>query len=362
MNASENSIDSHVSRKPKESGLDYLQRMGEQKKTYGLLGCLVGCVKNIYEDNGKGGIAGVDSGQEEVCCYFPEKITVSEGDKVAYRKGTYNILAVLEFARPYEPKQTVTFADVGGLDCQIDELKTALMYFDEDMRKKMEDIKSKPPRGVLLYGPPGTGKTLLAKACANYVDRPFYSVSAPQILDKFLSESPKNIKRLFDQARKEAPSIVYIDEISAFAGHRDYQTRDGGVRGEVSRTVDELLNQMDGMNGNGYVLVLASTNKPLDIDDALWNRFNKKLSIPTPNEEAKRQIIEIKLKGVKTEGKIDAGEVARILHAQMQDASGRSIEDILEAAKMISLKRDEAFSFEHVKESIDSYVTQSKRG
>jgi 26S proteasome regulatory subunit T2 len=185
-----------------------------------------------------------------------------------------------------------TYADVGGLDQQIQEIKESVElplthpeYYDE--------MGIKPPKGVILYGPPGTGKTLLAKAVANQTSATFLRVVGSELIQKYLGDGPKLVRELFRVAEEHAPSIIFIDEIDAI-GTKRYESNSGGER-EIQRTMLELLNQLDGFDSRGDVKVLMATNRIETLDPALIRpgRIDRKIEFPLPDEKTKRRIFGI---------------------------------------------------------------------
>jgi len=163
------------------------------------------------------------------------------------------------------------------------------------------------PKGVLLYGPPGTGKTLLAKAVANEADANFYTLNGPEIMNKYYGESEKALRDLFDEAEKNAPSIIFIDEIDAIAPKREE------AGGELERRiVSQLLTLMDGLKGRGQVIVIGATNRPDSIDPALRRpgRFDREMEISMPNEKSRKEILEIHTRGMPLAKDVDLGKIA----------------------------------------------------
>jgi 26S proteasome regulatory subunit T2 len=197
-----------------------------------------------------------------------------------------------------------TYADIGGLDNQIQEIKKSVelpLTHPEDY----EEMRIKPPKEVILYGPPGTGKTLLAKAVANQTSGTFLRVVGSELIQKYLSVSgwlraypevpkwPKLVRELFQVAEEHAPSIVFIDEIDAI-GTRRYDSNSGGER-EIQRTMLELLNQLDGFDSRGDVKVFMAKNRIETLDPALIRPgpIDRKIEFPLPDEKTKKRIFQI---------------------------------------------------------------------
>jgi len=185
-----------------------------------------------------------------------------------------------------------TYADIGGLEAQIQEIKEAV-ELPLTHPEIYEDIGIKPPKGVILYGVPGTGKTLLAKAVANSTSATFLRVVGSELIQKYLGEGPKLVRELFRVAEEMAPSLVFIDEIDA-VGTKRYDATSGGER-EIQRTMLELLNQLDGFDSRGDVKVMLATNRIESLDPALLRpgRIDRKIEFPMPDEKTKRKIFQI---------------------------------------------------------------------
>merc|ERR1712008_402583 len=185
-----------------------------------------------------------------------------------------------------------SYADIGGLETQIQEIKEAV-ELPLAHPELYEDIGIKPPKGVILYGEPGTGKTLLAKAVANQTSATFLRVVGSELIQKYLGDGPKLVRELFRVADEHAPSIVFIDEIDA-VGTKRYDSNSGGER-EIQRTMLELLNQLDGFDSRGDVKVIMATNRIDSLDPALIRpgRIDRKIEFPLPDEKTKRRIFNI---------------------------------------------------------------------
>ncbi|XP_074276320.1 26S proteasome regulatory subunit 4 homolog A-like [Silene latifolia] len=185
-----------------------------------------------------------------------------------------------------------SYADIGGLDAQIQEIKEAV-ELPLTHPELYEDIGIKPPKGVILYGEPGTGKTLLAKAVANSTSATFLRVVGSELIQKYLGDGPKLVRELFRVADELSPSIVFIDEIDA-VGTKRYDAHSGGER-EIQRTMLELLNQLDGFDSRGDVKVILATNKIESLDPALLRpgRIDRKIEFPLPDIKTRRHIFQI---------------------------------------------------------------------
>jgi len=188
-----------------------------------------------------------------------------------------------------------------------------------------------PWKGVLLFGPPGTGKTMLAKAVASQAKTTFFNVSASTLVSKFHGESEKMVRLLFEMARHYAPSTIFFDEIDALM-----TSRGGGNEHDASRRLKaEMLAQMDGVGtGSGLVMVLATTNTPWDLDEALRRRLEKRIYIPLPDTESRRKMFDLHLATVKIEG-VDVG----VLAERTEGFSGADIKLLCREACMVPMRR-----------------------
>merc|ERR1719376_993721 len=191
-----------------------------------------------------------------------------------------------------EKAPTESYADIGGLDQQITEIKESveLPLTNPEM---YETVGILPPKGVILYGPPGTGKTLLAKAVANHTKATFLRIVGSEMIKKYLGEGPKLVRELFQAASDNAPCIIFIDEIDA-VGSKRYNAQSGGER-EIQRTMLELLNQLDGFDDRGDVKVIMATNRIDSLDPALLRpgRIDRKIEFPLPDDKTKKKIFEL---------------------------------------------------------------------
>jgi len=224
----------------------------------------------------------------------------------------------------------VTLDDVGGLGNQI----RMLMDIVEIALVKPEITKAlglRPPKGVLLYGPPGTGKTLIAKAIANSVMANFFYISGPEIGSKYYGESEKRLRDIFEQAEKNAPSIIFIDEIDAIAPNRDTAMSETD-----RRIVAQLLTLMDGISSGSGVLVIGATNRPNAIDPALRRpgRFDREIEIPVPDKEARLEILKIHTRRIPLKD-VDLEKIAEITHGFV----GADLEALVREAVMNAYHR-----------------------
>ena len=225
----------------------------------------------------------------------------------------------------------VSYEDIGGLDEEIKKVRE-MIELPLNHPELFSKLGIEPPKGVLLYGPPGTGKTLLAKAVANETNANFYSISGPEIMSKFYGESESRLREIFEEAEKNAPSIIFIDELDSIAPKREE------VTGDVERrVVSQLLTLMDGLKSRGKVIVIAATNRPNAIDPALrrGGRFDREIEIGIPNQEGRKAIFQIHTRGMPLADNVDLDELARVTHGFV----GADIEALCKEAAMIALRR-----------------------
>merc|ERR1712194_359878 len=228
---------------------------------------------------------------------------------------------------------TETFADIGGLEQQIQEIKEAV-ELPLTHPELYEDIGIRPPKGVILYGVPGTGKTLLAKAVANSTSATFLRMVGSELIQKYLGDGPKLVRELFRVAEENAPSIVFIDEIDA-VGTKRYDSSSRGTR-EIQRTMLELLNQLDGFDTRGDVKVLLATNRIDSLDPALLRpgRIDRKIEFTLPDAKTKRSIFKI------STAKMTLAEDVNIEEFVMckDDIAGADIKAICTEAGLLALR------------------------
>jgi len=225
----------------------------------------------------------------------------------------------------------VSYEDIGGLEEEIKKIREMVelpLKYPEIFRK----LGIEAPKGVLLYGPPGTGKTLLAKAVANETNANFYSINGPEIMSKFYGESESRLREIFDEAEKNAPSIIFIDEIDSIAPKREE------VTGEVEkRVVSQLLSLMDGLKARGKVVVIGATNRPNALDPALRRpgRFDREIEIGIPDQKGRLEILQIHTRGMPLAKDVDLKQISEITHGFV----GADLEALCKEAAMRALRR-----------------------
>ena len=208
-----------------------------------------------------------------------------------------------------ENKNKVTFADVAGIDEAKQELSEIVDFLKDS--KKYTDVGAKIPRGCLLIGSPGTGKTLLARAIAGEAGVPFFSISGSDFVEMFVGVGASRVRDMFEQAKKSAPCIVFIDEIDAVGRHRGSGV--GGGNDEREQTLNQLLVEMDGFSDNEGVVIIAATNRPDVLDRALLRpgRFDRQITVPNPDIVGREQILAVHVKKISSASDVDIKTIAR---------------------------------------------------
>jgi transitional endoplasmic reticulum ATPase len=225
----------------------------------------------------------------------------------------------------------ITYDDVGGLEEVKQDLVEAVEW-PLDYPEVFETLDTEPPKGVLTYGPPGTGKTLLAKAVANASDSNFISVKGPELLNKYVGESEKGVREVFKKARQNAPTVIFFDEIDSIAPERG-----GSMDTQVTeRVVSQLLTELDGIEELKNVKVIAATNRPDRIDKALLRpgRLDSLVEVPVPDEEARREILEIHTRGSPLADGVDLSDIA----ARTGGYTGSDLEALARVASMNAMR------------------------
>jgi transitional endoplasmic reticulum ATPase len=230
-----------------------------------------------------------------------------------------------------EKLPTVTYEDIGGLSEIVPKIREMI---EVPLRRPeiFERLGVEPPKGVLLHGSPGTGKTLIAKAVANEAGAHFISLAGPEIFSKWYGQTEENLRKVFDEAEKSAPSIIFIDEIDAIAPKREQ------VTGEVERrTVSQLLTLMDGLKSRGRVIVIAATNRVNALDPALRRsgRFDREIEVPVPDKKGRKEILQIHSRYMPLEKDIDLDNLADVTHGYV----GADIAGLVKEAAMHALRR-----------------------
>ncbi len=225
----------------------------------------------------------------------------------------------------------ISYEDIGGLRREI-QLVREMIELPLRHPELFQKLGIEPPKGVLLHGPPGTGKTMIAKAVASETDSNFITISGPEIVSKYYGESEQKIREIFEEAEKDAPSIIFIDEIDSIAPKREE------VTGEMERrVVAQLLSLMDGLQSRGQVVVIAATNRPNSIDEALrrGGRFDREIEIGIPDRNGRKQILLIHTRGMPLEKDVSLVEIADVTHGFV----GADLSSLCKEAAMHALRR-----------------------
>ncbi|WFO75881.1 CDC48 family AAA ATPase [Desulfurococcaceae archaeon MEX13E-LK6-19] len=245
-------------------------------------------------------------------------------------KSTTNLILLEKPDEQYKVPR-VTYEDIGGMKHIIQRVRE-LVELPLRHPELFKRLGIEPPKGILLYGPPGVGKTLLAKAVANEAEAYFIAINGPEIMSKFYGESEQRLREIFEQAKKNAPAIIFIDEIDAIAPKRDE------VVGEVERrVVAQLLALMDGLESRGDVIVIAATNRPNALDPALRRpgRFDREIEIPLPDKQGRLEILQIHTRGMPLAPDVDLEKLAEITHGY----TGADLAALAKEAALHALRR-----------------------
>ena len=240
-------------------------------------------------------------------------------------------------ARRYEPtEQRTTFADVAGIDEATEDLAEVVDFLKHPARYRA--LGAQVPRGVLLTGPPGTGKTLLAKAVAGEADVPFFSMSASEFIEMIVGVGASRVRDLFEQAKSEAPAIIFIDELDAIGRSRAAGSIPGGGHDEREQTLNQVLTEMDGFTGNEGVIVLAATNRPEILDAALLRpgRFDRRVTVNPPDARGREQILRVHTRSVPLARDVDLAAVASSTPGMV----GADLRNLVNEAALLAARRN----------------------
>jgi transitional endoplasmic reticulum ATPase len=266
----------------------------------------------------------LDLESEEIDAEILESLEVTEGDVKDAMKG----IQPSAMREVFVEVPDVTWNDVGGLEDTKERLRETIQW-PLDFPEVFEAMDMEAAKGVLMYGPPGTGKTLLAKAVANESQSNFISIKGPELLNKYVGESEKGVREVFEKARSNAPTVIFFDEIDSIAGERGQRQGDSGV-GE--RVVSQLLTELDGLEELEDVVVIATTNRPDLIDSALLRpgRLDRHVHVPVPDEEGRKRIFEVHTRNKPLAESVDLEWLA----AETEGYVGADIEAVTREASM----------------------------
>ena len=260
-------------------------------------------------------------------------------------------------ARRYdEDNIKITFKDVAGADEAKQELEEVVEFLKHP--KKYNDLGAKIPKGVLLYGPPGTGKTLLAKAVAGEAGVPFFSISGSDFVEMFVGVGASRVRDLFEQAKKSAPCIVFIDEIDAVGRQRGAGL--GGGHDETEQTLNQLLVEMDGFGANEGIIMIAATNRPDILDPALLRpgRFDRQIVVDRPDIKGRQEILKVHVKGKPISPEVELGVIAR----RTPGFTGADLSNLVnEAALMAARKNKNKIDMPEMEEAAERVIMGPER-
>ncbi|HEX9077566.1 MAG TPA: ATP-dependent zinc metalloprotease FtsH, partial [Anaerolineae bacterium] len=251
---------------------------------------------------------------------------------------------------------TITFADVAGVDEAKQELQEVVEFLKEP--GKFTALGARIPRGVLLVGPPGTGKTLMARAVAGEANVPFFSISGSEFVEMFVGVGASRVRDLFTTAKKQAPCIVFVDEIDAVGRHRGAGV--GSSSDEREQTLNQILVEMDGFDTDTNVIIVAATNRPDILDPALLRpgRFDRRVILDRPDVVGRQQILEVHTKGKPFAANTDLGAVAKLTPG----FSGADIENLVNEAAILAARRNQkTITMLELQQSIEKVIAGPER-
>jgi len=253
-------------------------------------------------------------------------------------------------------RPTVTFEDVAGVEEAKQELREVVEFLKA--REKFQALGARIPKGVLLVGPPGTGKTLMARAVAGEADVPFFSISGSEFVEMFVGVGASRVRDLFDQAKRNAPCIIFIDEIDAVGRHRGAGL--GGSHDEREQTLNQILVEMDGFDTNTHVIVMAATNRPDILDPALLRpgRFDRRVVLDRPDISGRVAILKVHTNGKPLDNDVDLEKVAK----GTVGFSGADLSNLVNEAAILAARRNKkAIGMMEFEESVDRVIAGPER-
>ena len=329
-------LDDAKSRKRELSGeVDQLERENETLKTSSLY---IATAEELTDD---GVVVKQHGNNQEVLTEVSPSIRerLEAGDRVAIND-SFSVKQILDpetdaraQAMQVEHSPDVTYADIGGLKKEMQEVREAV---EEPLlnAQKFRDVGIEPPSGVLLHGPPGTGKTMLAKAVANETDATFIKMAGSELVRKFIGEGARLVRDLFELASERQPAIIFIDEIDAIAAKRTESKTSGDA--EVQRTMMQLLSEMDGFDDRGEIRIIAATNRFDMLDRAILRpgRFDRLIEVPNPDAGGRERILEIHSEEMNLGGDVDLASFA----GETEGLSGAELASLTTEAGMFAIR------------------------
>ncbi len=257
---------------------------------------------------------------------FMRQLQAGGGKAMSFGKAKARMLS--------DAQNKVTFADVAGIDEAKDEVEEIIAFLKDP--KKFQRLGGRIPKGVLLIGPPGTGKTLLARAIAGEAGVPFFSISGSDFVEMFVGVGASRVRDLFEQGKKHAPCIIFIDEIDAVGRHRGAGL--GGGHDEREQTLNQLLVEMDGFESNEGVIIIAATNRPDVLDPAILRpgRFDRRITVPRPDVRGREEILRVHAKRTPLSPDVDLELIAR----GTPGFSGADLENLVNEAALLAARQD----------------------
>jgi cell division protease FtsH len=257
---------------------------------------------------------------------FMRQLQAGGGKAMSFGKAKARLLT--------DSQNRVTFADVAGIDEAKDEVEEIIAFLKDP--KKFQRLGGRIPKGVLLIGPPGTGKTLLARAIAGEAGVPFFSISGSDFVEMFVGVGASRVRDLFEQGKKHAPCIIFIDEIDAVGRHRGAGL--GGGHDEREQTLNQLLVEMDGFESNEGVIIIAATNRPDVLDPAILRpgRFDRRITVPRPDVRGREEILRVHAKRTPLSPDVDLETLAR----GTPGFSGADLENLVNEAALLAARQD----------------------
>ncbi|WP_435347762.1 proteasome-activating nucleotidase Pan2 [Haloarchaeobius sp. HRN-SO-5] len=329
----------HERRDELKDEVDKTERQNEALKTSSLYIATVEEIDEVEQE----AVVKQHGNNQEVLTDVSRRMSedLQAGDRVAVNDSfsVQSILAQETDARAQamevDASPEVEYADIGGIDEQVREVREAVEEPLVDP-EKFEDVGIDPPSGVLLHGPPGTGKTMLAKAVANQTDATFIKMAGSELVRKFIGEGSRLVRDLFELASEREPAIIFIDEIDAIAATRTESKTSGDA--EVQRTMMQLLSEMDGFEARGNIRIIAATNRFDMLDRAILRpgRFDRLIEVPEPSAEGRVRIFEIHTRHMNVDDDVAFEDLADLTEGY----SGAEIESITTEAGMFAIRDD----------------------